>query len=280
MDNSLTQLQQRRNAESAGSWELAQSHRQRLTQLLLDRKCDVDPKLCVLGAGSCNDLDLKQLLHGFQSIDLVDIDLAALQQGSAAQRCQTSETLRLHGDYDVTGVWQELALLADSREKESEPIDQLLAASAAWTGLPELGTYGTVTSACVLSQLVDAVIHAVGEAHPRCLEVITAIRQRHLRLLYELTAPGGQVVLVTDFVSSETAPLLPSLSGKALSDTLMQMIKQRNFFTGLNPFRLQTLLSEDPVLAPHIHSIDCQQPWLWNFGSRHYAVTAISFSRN
>ena len=51
-----------------------------------------------------------------------------------------------------------------------------LSPELAWSGLPELGTYGTVTSACVLSQLVDAVIHAVGEAHPRCLEVITAIR--------------------------------------------------------------------------------------------------------
>ena len=57
------------------------------------------------------------------------------------------------------------------------------------------------------------------------------------------------------------------------------MISQQNFFTGLNPFRLQALLSEDPHIATNIHTILCEQPWLWNLGQRHYPMTAIRFQK-
>jgi len=276
-NNRLTHLQQRRNTDSLDGWRLAESHRRQVTQLLVDRKVATHPTLCVLGAGNCNDLDLQQLATVFQRTELVDIDLTALDRGMTAQSCLQLECFNLQGNCDVTGVWQQLAQLTS--DADASEVDQLIATATAWPGLTGLGTHGTVASTCLLSQLIDGVIHALGQSHPRCLEVIAAIRQRHLRLLCELTAPGGNALLVTDFVSSDTASALPSLSGQALADTLMQMISQHNFFTGLNPFRLQSLFTEDPYLADKIEAIHCQQPWLWNFGSRHYAVTAISFQR-
>ena len=130
-----------------------------------------------------------------------------------------------------------------------------------------------------MSQLVDGVIQALGESHPRCMDVISAIRLRHLRLMMELTTAGGNAILFTDFVSSDTAPQLPTLSGKALSSTLMTMLKQHNFFTGLNPLRIQMLLRDDPAFTGKIDSLHGQTPWLWNFGPRHYAVTAIRFRK-
>lgn len=38
VSNRLTQLQQRRNVESKNNWNLAESHRKRVTQLLIDPK--------------------------------------------------------------------------------------------------------------------------------------------------------------------------------------------------------------------------------------------------
>ena len=111
------------------------------------------------------------------------------------------------------------------------------------------------------------------------MESLTAIHQRHLRLSHDLTAEGGSVLLITDFASSDTAPSLPTLTGKNLAFQLQQMISQQNFFTGLNPFRLQALLSEDPHIATNIHTILCEQPWLWNLGQRHYPMTAIRFQK-
>lgn len=279
--NSLSQLQIERNANGAASWELFTAHRQRVTQLLLEKKHETAPSLCVLGAGNCNDLDLKRLTTEYSRVDLVDIDSAALQRAVESQAVQAQDALRLHGEYDLTGVWDELASLRNAKgeKHDSADVDKLIAKAQAWTGLPKLGTYGTVASVCLLSQLVDGVIKCLGESHPRLLEVIAAIRQRHIQLLCELTTPGGYAVLVTDFVSSDTAPALPHLTHAQLSAELMRMIKEHNFFTGLNPFRLQMLLRDDATLASQIDSVHCQEPWLWNFGPRHYAVTAISFRR-
>ncbi len=276
-DNQLTQLQQRRNADSAVNWDHSQSHRQRVTQLIVERLVDSAPQLCVLGAGNCNDLDLQQLRSTFDRIDLVDIDGAALRSGLARQELQTDDSLRVLEGCDLTGVWSTLA--AHRSSPSDGEIDALVAQSQQWPGLPDLGTYGTVVSACLLSQLLEGVINSVGESHPRCLEVIAEIRRRHLQLLCELTAPGGHAVLITDFVSSDTAPMLQTLAGKALSDELKLMIRNQNFFTGLNPLRLQMVLHEDPTFSGIIDSVNCELPWLWNFGPRHYAVTAISFRK-
>ena len=276
-ENPLTQLQKQRNSGNATAWGIAASHRNRVTELILDRRVEAAPTLCVLGAGNCNDLDLQRLTSQFQRIDLVDIDQSALERGIAAQQLTEKDGIDLNGSCDLTGVWADLARLRDSRDEQA--IDRLIAQSAAWPGLTDLGSFGTVVSTCVLSQLIEGVINTLGESHPRCLEVIEAVRQRHLRLLHELTAPGGNAILFTDFVSSDTAPNLPSLSGEVLSRTLLQMIKQHNFFTGLNPARLQMLLHEGETIAGKIDSIFCETPWLWNFGARHYAVTAISFRK-
>ena len=51
---------------------------------------------------------------------------------------------------------------------------------------------------CLLSQIVESVVSVTGpKALP--LELVKVLRQRHLRLLAELLAPGGVGYLVTDF---------------------------------------------------------------------------------
>ena len=275
--NSLTQLQERRNQQSVNSWATAESHRQRVTDLLKPSAHQRDPTLCVLGAGNCNDIDLKRLATFYQRIALVDIDQAALERGVAAQKLTISDQLQIHGTCDLTGIWPLLSRLGQNRETPNDEIDALLAASAAWPGLTHLGQFDTVTSTCVLSQLIDGVIQSLGEQHSRCMEVIAAIRQRHLQLMQELTVSGGRAVLATDFVSTDTAPTLPTLSREALAGTLAKMIEQQNFFTGLNPFRLQSLLADPGYLHAAVTDVNMHKPWLWNLGPRQYAVTAISF---
>jgi hypothetical protein len=219
------------------------------------------------------------LLASFAQVTLVDIDQEALDKGANAQYCLKEASLHRHGGLEVTGVWHELDQLSSAPQKSNPLIDQVLAKSAAWPGLPELGNFDVVASTCLLSQLVECCLKAVGEQHPRVLELLTAIRLRHIQLLCELTAPGGKIVLITDFVSSQTAPHLPRLDGEALGEALVEMLGNQNFFTGLNPFRLHQLLSEDPALTPLIHSVEPVEPWLWNFGARHYAVTALCCQR-
>ena len=278
--NALTDLQVRRNEASADRWELAEQHRRRVTELVLNL-CELSsPTLCVLGAGNCNDVDLKTLRQKFVGIDLVDIDAAALEQGVERQGCVHDSAIRRVGGCDITGIWPELADCAEKQPANDDQVAELVDRAVDWPGLGERGTYSVVVSLCVLSQLIDGVVRSVGESHPRFFELVAAVRLRHLRLLEELLAASGTGLLITDFVSSDTAPQLPNLTGNELSQTLLKMIEEQNFFSGLNPFRVQAVLAEDDQLRGSISSIRCAEPWLWNFGPRHYGVAAICFRKD
>ena len=278
-NNPLTDLQKQRNESSVSSWDIAQPHRQQVTSHLLQNYNPANPRLCILGAGNCNDIDLATLAGTYESIDLVDIDRSAVEKGVTNQRLEESASLTIHGELDVTGVWEQLGSLNEAADKSDAAIDELIKNSNEWAGLEIPGEYGTVASTCLLSQLIDGVHKGVGVEHERNLELVGAIRQRHFQLLYDLVCPGGTAIMITDFVSSETAPDLPILSGRALTSRLGQMINDRNFFTGLNPMRLTALLHEPEFLSGPVTDQVCASPWLWNLGPRHYAVTALRFRK-
>jgi hypothetical protein len=53
------------NQGTADNWELFTSHRQQITNLILSNWEGAGGRLCVLGAGNCNDIDLTALTHRF-----------------------------------------------------------------------------------------------------------------------------------------------------------------------------------------------------------------------
>jgi hypothetical protein len=57
------------NKSSAAAWEPFTSHREKVTALLTGSAAG--GRLCVLGAGNCNDLDLARLLLAYAEITLV-----------------------------------------------------------------------------------------------------------------------------------------------------------------------------------------------------------------
>jgi hypothetical protein len=132
---------------------------------------------------------------------------------------------------------------------------------------------------CLLSQMVESIGLSLGQQHPRFLQLLTAVRIRHLQTMAELLRPGGRFVLVTDFVSSDTCPALAQTSEAQLPEIARSLIADRNFFTGINPFVLQSLLSNDASLAQQLEQVQLLRPWLWSFPTRVYAVTAIQAVR-
>ncbi|MFK7777794.1 MAG: hypothetical protein QM501_06680, partial [Gimesia sp.] len=75
--NKLFEEQLRYNLESRPNWECGTAHRERITAHLTDLAGQQRPRLCILGAGNCNDLDLNQLSQVFKEIHLVDLDESA-----------------------------------------------------------------------------------------------------------------------------------------------------------------------------------------------------------
>lgn len=275
--------QRRRNLQSRDAWGLFGSHRRHVTRLLVETIAQAGvaggARLCLLGAGNCNDLDLARLTPPCAEIHLVDLDGEALVEGLARQAPPHADRIRLHGDVDLSGLLGRLpvtfrsAPLGDEANRES----LVQAALEARPGRSLPAPFDIVASVCLLSQLLEPEVVAVAPNPRLHLPLIQALRLRHLQLLVEWLRPGGRGLLVTDIVSSVTCPTLASTPTEALPALLRQLVAQQNFFTGLNPGVIEQQLRTAPNVGDRLENVVALPPWLWDLGPRVYAVCAWSF---
>lgn len=274
----ILQLQASRNAETLDGWTCFASHRQRVTQLLLDAAAAVEGKLCVLGAGNCNDLVLNQLAEAFTHIDLVDIDEEAIAAGIRRQALATDH-VTAHCSIDVTGIATHLSAWTPEMPAPEEQVDACIV-DAERAMLPlNASSYTVAASICLLSQLIESIALTLGTGHVRFVDLMTCVRREHLRQLIDLALPGGTVVLITDVVSSLTVPELATAASSELPALVGRAIAQRNFFTGVNPFVIKRLLETDVALAAQLTDVRLSDPWVWDLGPRLYAVCALTAKR-
>lgn len=269
--NWLVSEQIRRNAARRESWSDYANHRAETTARLgAAARANFD-RLCVLGAGNCDDLDLTALVAAYREVHLVDIDADALERGAGRLSVAERGAVHLHGGVDLTGCWQ---LLSNRQRGESlthSEIDQV-ANSLASSSLPLTGPFDVVASTCVISQLIEGAVLALGQAHPRLLDVVLPLRASHFRLMTQLLRPGGRGVLITDFVSSATLPALAQPAEPSWPELLDEVTARGNFFHGLNPPNLLAALA-GVAANPRITGF-----WRWKQATRTYAVVAIEFS--
>jgi hypothetical protein len=107
------------------------------------------------------------------------------------------------------------------------------------------------------------------------LDLLAAVRRGHLRLMNRLAAPGGRLLLITDFVSTDSAPELAAAAEADLPALARRLIESGNFFHGLNPAVLATVWRNDQDLSSQTANLQVTLPWRWNFGVRQYLVTAF-----
>ncbi|MBI1310679.1 hypothetical protein GC176_05165 [bacterium] len=278
-------IQQSRNRESSTAWDLYEPHRRRVTSLILDALPSVSndsapqPRVCLLGAGNSNDIDLSELATRCEEVLLVDLDAAALQQGVARQQLTEHPAIRLRAEMDITGIFDRLNPdNATSRLNHSAEIVELaeIADSFSGSGLPD--GFDVVASMCLLSQLIDAVTHCFPDPHT-ALPLLQAMRRRHLRLLLEQCRPGGRAILFSEIVSSDTCPELAATPDARLPDLLARLLAEQNFFTGLHPGIIVQDLRSESRLLPLVANVRPIAPWKWPFLSRTYAVTAFVIER-
>ena len=264
----------RRNRQTRHCWDLYAEHRRRVTDLLLcAARRSRQARVCILGAGNANDLALARLVERFREVHLVDLDAEALEFALSRQQPCPAERIVCHGGIDVTGAFHILA-----HGGPGEPLAN--PAALLQTPAPSLpGPFDVVASVGLLTQLIDSALMAVGAIASQSLEIVQAIRLRHLRLLVELTRPGGEALLVTEVVSSDTYRPLYGVSAAELPAVLRCLIEQRNFFTGTNPAVIEALFREDPVLAGRVEHVEVLPPWKWQFISRVYAVVGYRVRR-
>jgi hypothetical protein len=277
--NRLVEAQVGYNAASRDGWDTYRSHRKAVTELLVSVAPSRPGRICILGAGNGNDLDLAHLVAVYREVHLVDLDAEALALGVGRQGCADPRSVRCHGAVDVTGMLNVLAGWSADTAVTDGDLVACRDRPVREAGLALPSPFDVVASTCLLSQLIGSVLRAVGERHPRFLELLQAVRLGHLLLFTELLASGGSGVLVTDVVSSDTFPPLGSVPENQLHGVLVQLIRQQNFFHGVNPAALLSALRTDPLLAPRVETVQPLRPWLWDMGARVYAVWAVTLRR-
>jgi hypothetical protein len=226
--------------------------------------------LAVLGAGNLNDLDLPRLRSAFTEIHLVDVDGDSVTSALARLGLSGASTVAVHAPVDLTGVLPRLgAPGADAGHLLDELARQRLAVPFA--------PFGVTVSTGVLTQLLQSV-HDSPLPRSQVERVVVALRDKHLLDLVCLTRAGGTVVLVSDVVSTTTAPELAGTPPARLEAEMAKLVAARNFFTGTNPYRLIGLLEDDPRFSNLVADVRLVDPWLWPVTTdrRHltYAIVA------
>ncbi len=278
--NLVTQQQSRFNRSTQDHWQHFTSHRDRIEQLLLADGLTGGGRLCVLGAGNCNDLDLPRLAATFEEVHLVDLDPAALANARQRQGVATAANVHTHAPIDLTGI-AEVVSTWPRRTPTRQEIDATIerAATAPMPALP--GAFDVVLSPCVLSQLAGYAGDTLGASHPRTLALRCAIRDRHLRLMTDLLKPGGFGVLVTDVISSVTRPYIAAARYGDLPELLRALVHQRVTYPALDPESVERLLRDDPLLAALLSDVQVIRPWVWTLGPlKSFLVYALRFRRS
>lgn len=243
--------EQKGNRDIRDLWQRYAGHRQHLTDQLL--ALAPGGRLCVLGAGNANDLDLEALAARFDEIHLVDIDPGALSRATGRQTPSTRAKLRGCAPVDLSGLYRQL-----DRPRPPAP-DQLVAAAAAEVLARLPAGFDVVASCCVLSQMswaLETLLQPDAALVPALQQALVRV---HLRTLLGLLAPAGAALLAADLISSDHCDLegaadLPALAGRLAADRLA--------FPVSNPELIRQILRRDPALAGA--SLTQGQPWLWD----------------
>ncbi len=233
------------------------------------------PRICLLGAGNCNDVDLRQLADRCREVVLVDLDADALRQAVARQQLTDHPAIQLQSGIDLTGIFDRLSPSnVEEDDDQSQTVAELALVAESFTQ-DELPTgFDVVASVCLLSQLIDGVVRRFPDPQVS-LPLLQAVRRRHVRLLPEHCRPGGTAILFSEVVSSDSCPELATASEPSLPGLLATLLASQNFFTGLHPGIILQELQSDTSLQPVVDSVKPVAPWKWPFLYRTYAVTAF-----
>jgi hypothetical protein len=261
-------------AETEDDWTLYAGHRARLTEEILASATGAGGRICLLGAGRCNDVDLDRLAAAFSEIHLVDIDPAALGAAVARQAHGVRSRLRPHARVDLSGVnkrlgrWRQRApTVAQIERTADETLRTLLAR------LP--GPFDVVVSACVMTQMSFAVNDALGDRHPALALVRLAVMATHLNTMVGLTAPGGTSLFVSDLVSSSLWPVGQTHGSPHPRDLIEAIVASGRSYHSANPTVVRSILAAG-VLGTVVEEPDLIEPWVWKGRlGRTYLVYAL-----
>lgn len=278
MIHDFAQFQERNNLQARSAWERVAAHRRNVTQLILDAS-PRGGRLCILGSGNCFDIDLIPLLDRFSHVALYDIDPGAMEFGVGYQLTPDHpdrHRIQCHA-IDLCGWTTVPIALLESMEQSAPMWKEILSILAQYSvPLPDSAPFDVVASTCMLSQILIPVMKRT-PIDPLQLSIAVHIRRGHLDLMWKLAGNHGALALISDFVATDTAPELAYLRSDQLAEKMMQLIRDGNFFSGVNPRVLAAEIAGHPRVKTGMSRVHVHAPWLWQlYDGRAYLVTAFN----
>jgi hypothetical protein len=262
--------------ENDAEWSLYSGHRERFTEAVLATAKTGTARLCILGAGKCNDLDLGRLAQAFSELHLVDIEPRSLASAVSRQAAETRRKLVPHAPTDLSLLSAKRSEKWRRKAPSSGELEQLRDShlQALLARLP--GPFDVVVSACVLTQLGFALTQSFREPHPLLGALRMNVLQLHLQTLLGLTAATGTALFVSDLASSTHYPLEELPPDADLATVQADIVAKRAFYQLARPDLIAGILSE---LEPE-HAPTPIAPWLWHGPQqRTYLVYGFGVSR-
>jgi hypothetical protein len=250
-----------------------------MREILLRAPAEGGGRLCLLGVGSANDVDLDVLADRFAEVHLVDIDRKSVAQAVAKVAEGKRGRLVIHAPVDASGIFHLLDTW--SRQAPAQPIIDRAAGDAPGRVAAALpGPFDLVVSCCLLTQLQLVLLQVIGDQHPRFAELRLALGAIHVRTLTGLLAPKGVALLVTDLTSSATFPFDLIEPNDDLGALMGRLLAANNVIYASHPGRLSAEIRRDPELAAHFAVRFPIGPWLWHNGPEQiYLVYALEIVR-
>jgi hypothetical protein len=271
----LAEIHRRYNRNSDGCWAQFTDHRTLLTGLA---KQGGGQRLLVLGAGNCNDLDLAALAGVYREIHLADVDQEALGRARDRQPPEVQQALTLHAPIDLSGALSRLSEFRHERPTAAQ-IAVLPGNIVDQVTMSLRGTFDTVMSTCMLSQVMHGARLALGD-HPDLELVATALALGHLRTMVRLVRPGGHGIFASDTCSSDMYPALEERWRQFSPLAVLTRLEEtENLLSGTRPSMIFEALTGDPIIAPQLAAPKLIEPWLWRMGKLLLLVYAVVFQK-
>jgi hypothetical protein len=255
------------NRSAAGHEGHFAEHRARLTREISVRAPEAGRgRLCLLGAGNANDVDLGALAEYFAEIHLVDIDHDAVAGAVGRVAEAHRHKLFVHAPLDASGIFDRLEAWSRNPPAPSAIAQEVpLAVGRVVAALP--GPFDVVVSCCLITQLQLVLLQVVGDRSPRFQELRLALGRIHMLTLATLLPPGGVALLATDLTGSDTFPFDDLVAPVADLGALMRdLLAADNVIYAAHPGRLSAEIRRDAELAARFAVRFPVGPWLWHNG--------------
>jgi hypothetical protein len=267
-----------RSHHNKSLWELGQNHRKFITHYLTAHDA-VAPEetLGIWLAGAGIELDLPKLLGRYSHIEILANHPDRVKELAVWQKVDSNPGVSISPRMVEPFFALQQSIKATRATASADQLNSLLQLLQTTPPMPTKGSLDCLASIDLYTSEMIENIFAIGETHPRLMDLVQAQRAYHFRKMLAAMKTGGRGVVIFQVVTSESLPILTQMGSARLPDILAKSILDKNFLTGCNPMTMQRWLQNDESIKSQVRDVVVLNPWIWETWEGIAAMIAVEF---